>query len=244
MNQPITKVKTIKSHCNTCLGEKNHLVLFKHESSWHQEISPEFDISGDDIYELLQCCGCDSICFRHKSQFSEDYDDEGRPEWKTHYYPPAISRQKPKYFKEIISVGSDTFSDLEDMIDEVYVALENGSTRLATMGIRAIIETVMIDKVSDNGTFVANLEELYGQGYVSSKQKDRLKIVLEAGHAAMHRGYCPSSKELNNILDICENLIEFLYVHEIKTDKLSKKIPPRPPKKKKGSKNTPDPTKT
>ena len=237
MTEPSGKFVTVKSHCNTCIGPRNHQVLFVHEHRWCEEISEENDISGDDVYELLRCCGCDSIIVRHQSRFSEDWDENG-PVTTTHYYPPAISRKKPQWFRDIISIGNDKFNHIEEMIDEVYVAMQNRSNRLATMGIRAIIETMMIDKVTDHGTFAANLDEMCKQGYLSTKQRERLEVVLDAGHATIHRDYCPNSRELNSILDLCESMIESVYIHDVKTKRLSAKIPPRPPRKKKTDKSS------
>lgn len=224
------KCETVKAHCNTCLGEKNHKILFTDKSDWSDEFEHGHGIHGSDIYEMLKCCGCDSIALRHSSQFSEDYDDDGRPLTRVNYYPPAISRRKPKWFYEIISIGG-TLASIKELLEEVYMASQNGSLHLATMGIRAIIEKMMIDKVSDQGTFKANLDELQKQGYVSLKQKESLEVIVDAGHATTHRDYCPTNNELMNILDICESIIETLYVHEIQTKKLSKKIPPRPERK-------------
>ncbi|HBA87495.1 MAG TPA: hypothetical protein DCZ75_05755 [Geobacter sp.] len=235
MTELSEKQEIVKSHCNSCLGERNHHLLFLHKSKWSDD---ECDIYGDDVYQLLKCCGCEAIILRHQSRFSEDWDEDGLVV-TTKYYPPAISRKKPSWFRDIISFGGTKFSLIEEMIDEVYVAMQNGSNRLATMGIRAVIETVMIDKVTDHGTFAANLDEMCKQGYISAKQRERLEVVLDAGHATIHRDYCPKPRELNNILDLCESLIESLYIHEVKTKRLSEKIPPRPPrppKKKKDSK--------
>lgn len=240
MAEPEKKMPTVKAHCNICLGEKNHQVLFKHKRRWIEEINPDFSVDGDDVYELLQCGGCDSIKLRHKSRFSEDFDENG-PVTTTHYYPPAISRHKPRWFGEIITVGETKFHTIKEIMDEVYVALQNGSNRLATMGIRAIIETIMIDKVSDHGSFAGNLDELFKEGHISKNQKELLAIVLDAGHAATHRDFCPTNKQLNSILDICENVVEALYVNEVKTRGLSDKIPPRPPRKKKDDKKAPEP---
>jgi len=225
------KSETVKAHCNTCLGEKNHWILFADRQDWSEEFEYGNGVYGSEIYEMLKCCGCDAIALRHTSRFSEDYDDEGRPLTRIYYYPPAISRRKPKWFIDIISMGGP-LANIKELLEEVYVAIQNGSLHLATMGIRAIIESMMIDKVDDNGTFKANLDELQKQGYVSQRQKESLDVILDAGHATIHRGYCPTNKELMNILDICESIIETLYVHEIQTKKLSEKIPPRPERKK------------
>ena len=88
MDEPENKTPTIKAHCNICLGEKNHQVLFKHKRHWFEDVAPDFSVDGDDVYELLQCGGCDSIKLRHKSRFSEDFDENG-PVTTTHYYPPV-----------------------------------------------------------------------------------------------------------------------------------------------------------
>lgn len=218
--------ETVRAHCNKCLGEKNHRVLFTDSNEWSEEINHGCEIHGSEVYEMLKCCGCDSIVLRHKSYFSEDYDDEGRPISRIYYYPPTFSRRKPSWYFEIIAFDCP-FSSIKELLDEVYVAIQNGSLHLATMGIRAIIEKMMIDKVNDHGTFKANLDEMQNQGYVSLRQRETLEVILDAGHATTHRDYCPTSKDLTKILDICESIIETLYVHDIQAKSLKEKIPPR-----------------
>ncbi|WP_371851449.1 DUF4145 domain-containing protein [Duganella sacchari] len=40
----------------------------------------------------------------------------------------------------------------------MYVAISSSALRLATLGVRALLEHVMIEKVGDNGSFKKNLE--------------------------------------------------------------------------------------
>ncbi|SHL40013.1 hypothetical protein SAMN05216428_102279 [Nitrosospira sp. Nsp11] len=42
---------------------------------------------------------------------------------------------------------------VEEFLNEIYVALQNNLPRLATMGVRALLEKIMISKVGDQGTF-------------------------------------------------------------------------------------------
>jgi hypothetical protein len=51
-------------------------------------------------------------------------------------------------------------SEIADLLTEIYAAVNGGQHRLAAMGIRALLERVMINKVGDQGTFRGNLDEL------------------------------------------------------------------------------------
>lgn len=82
------------------------------------------------------------------------------------------------------------------------------------MGLRAIIEAIMIDKVADNGSFSENLTRFYSRGFISDIQRQALQAALELGHASIHRGYVPDRFQLQTALDITENLVHLLYVLE------------------------------
>ena len=92
----------------------------------------------------------------------------------------------------------------------------------------------MIDKIGDKGTFAANVNAFEEEGFISKKQKGVLEPILEAGHAAMHRGYKPNKNEVVRLMDVTENIIETIYVNEQRIKGLSAKIPPKKRKTKKG----------
>jgi hypothetical protein len=103
------------------------------------------------------------------------------------------------------------------------------------MGIRAILENVMVAEVGDQGSFAANLEAFSEGAYISLVQRDAMAEILDAGHAAMHRGYKPSVTDLNTALDIAEGIVLAIYVHTEKAKDVASRVPARPlkpPKKK------------
>jgi Domain of unknown function (DUF4145) len=122
---------------------------------------------------------------------------------------------------------------LEDLLGEIYAALYNNSRRLAGMGVRALLEKVMIEKVGDAGTFKETLSRFTQEGYVAARQAHVLEAILEAGHASTHRGWVPSIADLNSLLDVTESVIETVYFHEDKAEALRKSVPPRGDRKKK-----------
>jgi len=95
------------------------------------------------------------------------------------------------------------------------------------MGIRAALENVMTDKVGDHGTFVRNVDAFQRAGYLSERQRGQLDNLLQAGHAASHRGWQREEQEMKTLLDITESVIESVYLHDQAADALGRKIPPR-----------------
>jgi hypothetical protein len=57
------------------------------------------------------------------------------------------------------------------------------------MGIRSLLETVMIEKVGDSGTIGTNVTKFIAEGYIAPKHEGIFRLQIEAGHAGMHRKY-------------------------------------------------------
>ena len=221
----LTKIKETKAHCNACGGDRTHKLLYSEKSSWDEQ-----GICGGETYDLVKCCGCGSLKLRLEQWCSEDdCDEQGHLIPRVSYYPPAVFRPKPKWFYELVLEVNWDDGNIHDLLSEIYVALQNNQRALAAMGIRALLEKVMIEKSGDHGTFTANLKEFENQGYVSRIQRERLETILEAGHAAMHRLYKPSKEDLITLVDITESVIESIYIHGNKVEKLKNGIPPRTP---------------
>jgi hypothetical protein len=116
------------------------------------------------------------------------------------------------------------------LMREIYTAVQNGLTRLAAMGIRATLESVMIDKVGDKGSFVKNMDAFQEANYLSVRQRGHLDVMLDAGHAAIHREWVPTGNDVKVLLDITESIIQAVYLHDQPTNALSRKIPRRKPR--------------
>ncbi len=113
---------------------------------------------------------------------------------------------------------------------EVYQAVAGGQYRLAAMGIRALLEQVMIQKVGDLKTFDLKLDEFQKQGYISAIQRDAMRATLDVGDAAMHRAFLPTEKDLTLALDIVEGVLAPIYDHRSEAEKMADRVPPRTPR--------------
>jgi hypothetical protein len=145
----------------------------------------------------------------------------------TQFYPSGVSRRYPDWAIEIGAELSQ-HEGLAEIFYEVYVAANNELTHLALMGVRSILEKVMISKVGDSGRFITNLEKFREAGLISLLEFDHLQEILEASHAVIHRGFGVTEWDLNTALGIMENILSSLYIYPERVNELSMSVPPRP----------------
>jgi hypothetical protein len=187
------------------LRETNHQLLLtvpKKTNGPYLEAGPN-----ETLYEIIQCRGCDSVSLIHRK------GQDGS--WAVEYYPSRVSRQLPPWIDDIAKkiVGGNNGEHLASLLREIYKATANNNYRLVAMGIRAILEQVMVEKVQDQGSFSRNLECFYNQGYISFVQRDQVEAVLLVGHAAMHRLFAPEHSDVDALLDITESVLSAIYIN-------------------------------
>ncbi len=212
-----------KAHCNLC-GHSTHHDIAGIELLEQQRTEGTKDLLWDDVFEMLRCRGCDNIMMRVTMT-----DPSSRDTPTIIYYPPAIARRTPEWL--LSAVGSlEKPADIPDpiyhLMSEVYLAVQNNLGRLAAMGIRATLENVMKEKIGDCNFKVA-IDEFQKAGYLSMRQALSLDSIIEAGHAAVHRGWEPTDDDINTLLDITELIIETVYLHEHRAQELDKRVPRR-----------------
>jgi len=202
-------------HCNKCLRRTKHSTVLNYSS---RPITSR-DNEGSKYWwsttnTLLECCGCEFVTLRRTSMCSE-WDEPG-----IEFYPPSVSRLLPSWHKYLPL-------EMNRLLQEIYTALHADSRRLALMGARTLIDMFAFDRLgNDVGPFKEKLKKLTNEGYLADKYQDVLNTALDAGNAAAHRAYKPSSKTLNHVIDVVENLIHF-YALEKGDEVAKKEIPSR-----------------
>jgi hypothetical protein len=209
----------IKAPCSQCVATTTHKVL--HSVSRH-----DTSIS-NDWYGLIECAGCGKISMAHQAVWTTNGDVTNT------YYPAPMSRKLP-----IWAVMLGERGIIGELLEEVHKAAQGDMRRLAAMGIRSLLEHVMISKVGDQGSFATHLDAFQRGGYISLIQKDALRAILDAGDAATHRSFLPSMEEINTALDVVEGVLAAIYDHMERAKQLANRVPPRP---KKATPKTPRP---
>jgi hypothetical protein len=118
------------------------------------------------------------------------------------------------------------------LMDQIYsAALKEGAYWLAAMGIRGVLDLTMIEKIGEIGdrrSFKEKVDAFQEAGYLSIRQALNLNILIEAGHAAVHRQWAPSPCEIATLLDITNSIIETTYLHEMRARDLESNVPEDP----------------
>jgi hypothetical protein len=210
-----------QAHCNLCAGERMHDVLYSVQRDWHDEEDPDSGYTYEEVEQciLAACCGCG-----HRTLLIRWWNSGTEP--VVTQYPPETVRGKPDWYYQISWVRPRDLDKVPDqtkreLLGEIYSALGAGSTRLALMGIRALLEHIMIEQVGDCGTFAKNLAAFENQGCISSHQRASLSRIIEAGHASMHRAYKPRLEDVMFCLDVTELLIASIYIHPARSQQMA-----------------------
>lgn len=204
----------MKHHCNACARITKHKILLEREARDSEEIEDYGPIFWVDTYEVLECLGCETVCMKHTNYF------EPTDEISVSSYPPRVTRRKPLWFHQLPA-------PINALLQQVYQALDANGRSLALMGARAILDMVMVETSGDQGSFPAKLDALEQSGAIGSKNKEILRIALDAGSAAAHRGYQPSTDDVNAVMDIVENLLQSVYHLKTLAESLRSTTPSR-----------------
>ena len=133
-------------YCNTCKGETWHELAASHSHDRYDYFwgfSQRFDSA------VFMCCGCEDISFRlvkHPFEFQDENDEP-----KEFVFPERGFKFRDKKFFWNLP------KNIERLYRETIKAHDSELIVLSTVGLRAIIEAVVADKIP-KGEYKNNLE--------------------------------------------------------------------------------------
>jgi hypothetical protein len=203
-------------HCNECRHETRHQLLKEVTSNGSEEWGDDYMFHWYKVHQLFECCGCNAVVLRQTYADSESEDKE------VSHFPPRISRHKPNWLDKIPI-------NLQRIMREVYRCLDADTRALPLMGLRTVLDMLIVDQVDDVGSFAQKLEKLQATGVISEKNRKVLEAALDAGHAAAHRGWTPKLAHVHSVIDIVENLLQSVYLLDKVAAEIKQSTPPRYP---------------
>jgi hypothetical protein len=216
----------IKAHCPNCGPKISAEVVAEFEDEWNDE-HEQYPIWGRDHHWILQCRGCERVYFRTASIFSED-DPEGGP--TITHWPPPEQRTIPRWLAQLSLIDRA----LCDLTREVYSAFNRGLSALTAIGIRSIFDR-SADKLGVDPaiTFEEKLDSLLKLGKIGNDDRAALAALADAGGAAAHRAWAPSTEELETMFDVIEGFLHRSFFVHRAVQELANKIPAKPKRVKK-----------
>jgi hypothetical protein len=126
-------------------------------------------------------------------------------------FPVKKKRNQPRWLFRLIFLDTPDMGKFR-LINEIYTCIENDCPRTALMGIRALLEAVMTDAVGEISGFQKQLDRFAADGHISKHDKEALTVVLDAGHAAVHRRFSASPEAIDACLNIIEGVMRSFYM--------------------------------
>jgi hypothetical protein len=203
-----TKHVDITLLCHKCDRETPHQVLRMVVEEWefNETEPPYYGVHGVDRYFIVKCRDCKEFAFLKRAWFSEDFPGDGPTETR---YPHVSVRKKPSW----LANKTDVPSGLVELLHEIYSALDVDAIALAAMGLRSLLERLMVHLVGDQGTFDDKIGRMVLDEHIAGQLRPALQKVIAVGNATVHRAHKVSLQDLVVMLGLVESLLEQIYVH-------------------------------
>lgn len=127
---------------------------------------------------------------------------------------------RPKWFEELDDIK-------KALVGEIDKAIREDLSALPMIGLRTLLETVMLDHINDQGRFSENINKFYEAGYITRQHVNLLEKVVNAGNASAHRAYFPNKEDLKTCSEVLKYLLHGVYVLKPKVDKVAENTPAR-----------------
>lgn len=195
--------RPVQSWCRDCKRQTNHCVLHcTREIYWDEQ----HDFNGTKHFQIVQCLGCETVSFRQT--YTDDHmvgPDSQDAEEVSVYPEPAGSRAQI----------DDNYA-LPETLKRIYIetlgALNSKFHILSTIGIRAILETVVKDRNATGSNLYQKINSLVALGDLTETEADILHKVRDVGNDAAHKVEPPNKKVLGLALTVVEQLMQKIYI--------------------------------
>lgn len=210
--------------CIRCANPTNHVVVAQAERSLNDE-----NAFYSEHFEIVQCCGCDSISFRADWQSSEDMevDDDGVQVAVVHEELFPSRNQGRKLLRDLHFVPGAVVQ----IYRETYFAICNEQRILAGIGIRALVEAVCKQKAAGGHDLQKRIDDLAAKGILTKDSAEVLHACRFLGNEAAHEVKPPDPSVLAAAMDVAEHLLLTVYVMPEVAKRLPKPEPRKQPKK-------------
>ncbi|MEQ1686174.1 MAG: DUF4145 domain-containing protein [Burkholderiaceae bacterium] len=194
-------MKRTRLYCNSCESDTWHQVPA------HREVNREDTLFGYPQRleaEILQCCGCDLFSFRTTTHPFEFQDKADMPEVVV--LPERGYKQRKRKFFSTMPASVRT------LYNETVTAHDNKLVLLSAVGLRALLEAIVIDKLAPS-LYGNNLESkinalahLFPADVIQTLHAFRV-----AGNAAVHDQNPPDHLDTHRALYVIEAALEYFY---------------------------------
>lgn len=207
--------KIRKGHCPRCGPDTSAHIM---GAAVRYDEDAVADVTWKGQYFLLQCCGCQRV-FQQVLEDCSEWDGTEVSHW-----PAPHKRKRPDWLYSL-SYSNHEFYEL---VSSLYAGLDNDLTQLVTGGIRTAFDTATeLLRIDPELPLPRKIEALRAQGRIGDNEAEDLRGLVEAGNAAMHRGWKATPETLDTLMLTLERFLHTSFVLNQQTAGLREKVPPR-----------------
>lgn len=196
--------KTIDCYCSECKHRTHHVILGEGVN-----VSPDEDYFYRETLRVVKCCGCDNVSFdvEIEDESNVEYNNEGYEELVTIHksYPVREYSIEPLRSWEIPSIVQRAYT-------ESVEALNNDSLLLASIGFRATVEALCMEKGILKGNLEKKIDELCKKGIITALDCERLHAARFMGNESAHQMEKPDREHVLIVLEVINNILNNLYI--------------------------------
>lgn len=194
--------------CNTCKNETNHSCEADCYRDYQNIVATDVTLDDTVGYRLWICAGCE------EGTLERYYVCEPLDEADSELFP-ARTR---------LHVAEKQFKQLPKKLDAIYreilKAYNNNLLVLSAIGIRALLEGICADKGIESSGLQGMIERM--ASILPSNIVSNLHGIRFIGNVAAHQLTAPELGDLRLAIDICEDLLNFLYELDYKASLLNR----------------------
>lgn len=195
-----TGQETKQIACSFCKVRTHHTLRARY--SWLREIRDSVDEGVGEVigtcehrYSVWMCGGCDTVTFESQMIYGDGTEGDGG------FF--STREVQPKLYRKLNP-------ELTRLYGEIVACFDKGYLLLCTIGLRALIEGICIDKGLKDGKLDQKIEGLI-KLLPSVNVIEALHECRVAGNYAAHRLEALSRDETELAIDVIEGLLNFLY---------------------------------
>jgi hypothetical protein len=222
-----------RAHCPECNGYRLSEIMAEEVD---RRIGDEFFGPDwrEDIYRIVRCRGCNTRFYQTVSSNAEDLveqrDEHGAtvkvPHKYIQHHPPPRVRSRPKW-------ATNKWTEdvvLRRLLNEMYVAFNNYLHVLSAIGMRTVFDRATeVLGIDPGGTFAEKLDAMVNAGKIGTEECEQLRLLIDVGSAAAHRGWMPRLSHLETAALILEGFLHRAFVMPREADpEKFKSVPQRP----------------
>lgn len=202
INREVIGMGDQKQHiyCNKCKERTVFKAVFADNRDYQQSHAPAPSDPQKAIMFVWVCTKCNL-----------DYVFDFRVGNQQEFHP-ARQSILPKEFPNLPQ-------DLKGIYHEVVKSFIHGCYILCSIGIRACIEGIYIDKKGsesrDERNMPTKLEWLCSEGHISEHQKEILLAIKDLGNDSAHELHKPNQEDIEIFIDVIENMFKNIYEYPV-----------------------------